>query len=76
MTDNHDLSQLVAVVGIALTLQVTASTFIGAALPMLARASKLDPAVVASPAITTIVDVLGLLIYFSIATAMLGLAVG
>ena len=76
MTDNHDLSQLVAVVGIALTLQVTASTFIGAALPMLARASKLDPAVVASPAITTIVDVLGLLIYFSIATAMLGLAAG
>ncbi len=76
MTDNHDLSQLVAVVGIALTLQVTASTFIGAALPMLARAIRLDPAVVASPAITTIVDVLGLLIYFSIATSMLGLTSG
>ncbi len=73
MTDNHNLAELVTVVGIALTLQVAASTFIGAALPMLARAIKLDPAVVASPAITTIVDVLGLLIYFSIATSILGL---
>ena len=73
MTGSHDLLQLVTIVGIALTLQVTASTFIGAALPMLARAIKLDPAVVASPAITTIVDVLGLLIYFSIASSMLGL---
>jgi magnesium transporter len=76
MTDSHELTRLVAIVGIALTIQVTASTFIGAALPMLARACKLDPAVVASPAITTIVDVLGLLIYFSIATAMLGLGPG
>ncbi|MCP4848446.1 MAG: magnesium transporter [Verrucomicrobiaceae bacterium] len=73
MTDNHNLAELVTVVGIALTLQVAASTFIGAALPMLARAINLDPAVVASPAITTIVDVLGLLIYFSIATSILGL---
>ena len=76
MTDNHNLAALVAVVGIALTLQVAASTFIGAALPMLARSIKLDPAVVASPAITTIVDVLGLLIYFSIATSMLSLGSG
>ena len=76
MTDSHDLRQLVAIVGISLTLQVTASTFIGAALPMLARSIKLDPAVVASPAITTIVDVLGLLIYFSIAASILGLEPG
>ena len=76
MTDNHNLAALVSVVGISLTLQVAASTFIGAALPMLARSIKLDPAVVASPAITTIVDVLGLLIYFSIATSMLSLGSG
>ena len=76
MTDSHEVTALVAIVGIALTIQVAASTFIGAALPMLARSCKLDPAVVASPAITTIVDVLGLLIYFSIATTMLGLAPG
>jgi magnesium transporter len=76
MADNHELTRLVAIVGIALTIQVTVSTCIGAALPMLARSCKLDPAVVASPAITTIVDVLGLLIYFSIATAMLGINPG
>ena len=67
------LTGIVTVVGIALTVQVVASTTIGAALPMLARACRLDPAVVASPAITTVVDVLGLLIYFSLASAILGL---
>jgi magnesium transporter len=67
------LSMVIATVGISLTVQVACSTLLGAALPMLARACKLDPAVVASPAITTIVDVLGLLIYFSLASAMLGL---
>ena len=40
---------------------------------MMAKAFRLDPAVVASPAITTIVDVLGLLIYFGIASAILGI---
>jgi len=36
-------------------------------LPILARLLRLDPAVVASPAITTIVDLSGSLIYFSVA---------
>lgn len=67
------LSNIIATVGISLTIQVACSTLLGAALPMLAQACKLDPAVVASPAITTIVDVLGLLIYFSLASALLGL---
>ncbi|MEM1444000.1 MAG: magnesium transporter, partial [Verrucomicrobiota bacterium] len=43
------------VVGLALTVQVFTSTLIGAILPIGARALRLDPAVVASPAITTIV---------------------
>ncbi|MCB1062870.1 MAG: magnesium transporter, partial [Verrucomicrobiae bacterium] len=47
------------------------STFIGAALPMLARAARLDPAVVASPAITTLVDVSGMIIYFTLARMLL-----
>ena len=70
---NYSLIKLVTTVVIALTIQVAASTFIGAALPMMAKAFRLDPAVVASPAITTIVDVLGLLIYFGIASAILGI---
>ena len=73
ITGNYSLNKLVMTVGIALTIQVAVSTFIGAALPMMAKAFKLDPAVVASPAITTIVDVLGLLIYFGIASAILGI---
>ena len=67
------LTKIVATVGIALTIQVACSTLLGAALPMMARAANLDPAVVASPAITTVVDVLGLLIYFSLASFLLGL---
>ena len=42
-------------------------------LPMLAKKIGFDPAVMASPFITTIVDAVSLLTYFKIATVMLGL---
>ncbi len=58
-------------VGLALLIQITASTLIGALLPLGARAIRLDPAVIASPAITTIVDATGLLIYLNLARAIL-----
>ncbi|MDB4297093.1 magnesium transporter, partial [Akkermansiaceae bacterium] len=60
-------------VAVALMAQVASSTVIGALLPIGARAIKLDPAVVAAPAITTIVDASGMVIYFTVARAMLGL---
>lgn len=60
-------------VAIALAAQITTSTVIGALLPLGARAIRLDPAVVAAPAITTVVDVSGMVIYFTIAQAVLGL---
>ena len=44
---------------------------IGAVLPMCAKKIGLDPAVMASPFITTIVDALSLLIYFGVATTLL-----
>ena len=44
---------------------------VGCTLPMLAKRAHLDPAVMASPFITTIVDVLSLLIYFQFATMIL-----
>jgi magnesium transporter len=53
-------------VAIALGLQVLTATMIGALLPLGAAAFKVDPAVVASPALTTVVDITGLLIYFSV----------
>ena len=67
------LPRFTLAVSFALTIQVIASTLIGAMLPIGARAIKLDPAVIAAPAITTIVDVSGMLIYFSTARIFLGL---
>ena len=69
----YSLERILLTVGLALTAQVACSTLLGAALPMLASAIKMDPAVVASPAITTVVDVLGLFIYFGLAAILLGL---
>ena len=58
---------------ICLTMMCTViiAKFVGCTLPMLAKKAKLDPAVMASPFITTIVDVLSLLIYFQIAALVL-----
>jgi magnesium transporter len=59
-------------VGTAFTIQIVTSTLIGAALPLFAARLKFDPAVVASPAITTVVDITGLLIFFSTTRFFLG----
>ena len=62
---------------IALTVSITVfctiilAKFIGGMLPLLAEKIKIDPAVMASPLITTIVDALVLLLYFNIASAMI-----
>ena len=61
-------------VSIALAAQILTSTLTGALLPLGARAIKLDPAVVAAPAITTLVDISGMVIYFSVANIILGLS--
>ncbi len=66
------VSSIGIAVGAALGLQVLTSTLIGALLPLAAAKLKFDPAVVASPALTTIVDITGLLIYFSTAKFILG----
>lgn len=65
------LEKIGFVIALALGLQVISATLIGAILPLTAAKFKLDPAVVASPALTTIVDITGLVIYFSIAKTML-----
>ncbi len=59
-------------VATALGLQVVTSTLIGALLPLIAARFKVDPAVVASPALTTVVDITGLLLYFATVSLMLG----
>ena len=60
-------------VAFALGAQVATSTVIGAMLPIGARSINLDPAVIAAPAITTAVDVSGMVIYFTIAHSILSL---
>ena len=70
---NTDITLTVdAVVCLTLAVTVIAAKLVGCALPMAAKALKLDPAVMASPFISTIVDALSLLVYFLFAKAMLG----
>ena len=61
------------VVSITLLCAIVLAAAVGCVLPMGAKKLGLDPAVMASPMITTIVDCCALLIYFMIATLMLGL---
>ena len=61
-----------AVVCLALMVTVVFAKVVGGTLPLIAKAMKLDPAVMASPFITTIVDALSLLVYFLFARALLG----
>ena len=59
------------IVSLALLCTVIIAKLVGCSLPMLAKALKLDPAVVASPFITTIVDVVSLMIYCGLAILLL-----
>ncbi len=61
------------VVSIALMLTVILSKLVGCVLPIGAKMLKLDPAIMAAPLITTIVDALSLVIFFGLAVQMLGI---
>ena len=61
------------VVSITLALTVFISKVIGCTLPILAKKLGLDPAVMASPFITTLVDVVSLIIYFVVASRILAI---
>ena len=62
------------VIVLSLMLAIVLAKIIGCVLPMLAEKMKLDPAIMAAPLITTIVDASSLLIYFKIASMMLHLS--
>ena len=61
------------VVCLTLLLTVVVAKLVGCSLPLLAKRVGFDPAVMASPFITTIVDALSLILYFRIATDILHL---
>ena len=60
---------------VCLTMAATivCAKLVGGVLPIVAEKLGFDPAVMASPFITTIVDALALLVYFEVATVLLGL---
>ena len=69
---NTDITLMVdLVVCLALCVTVVVAKIVGCLLPMAAKAMKLDPAVMASPFISTIVDALSLLVYFLFAQSIL-----
>ena len=61
------------VICLALAVTVVMAKMVGCSLPLLAKKLGFDPAVMASPFITTIVDALSLLVYFLFAKTILGL---
>jgi len=67
------LSSIAAVISIALAVQVVWSTVFGAVIPIAAIKLKLDPAVISSPTLATLVDMGGITIYFTIARLILGI---
>ncbi|MBE6946660.1 MAG: magnesium transporter [Ruminococcaceae bacterium] len=70
---NSDITFLVnGVVCLTLAVTVVCAKFVGCILPLAAKALGLDPAVMASPFISTIVDALSLLVYFLFANMLLG----
>lgn len=71
----QDNLRVAAIVSATAFFAVVVAKVVGTILPMLAKKIKLDPAVMASPFITTIVDTVTLVIYFSIASTALGLSV-
>ncbi|NNE17419.1 MAG: magnesium transporter [Myxococcales bacterium] len=63
-------------VGASILAIVTLSTMIGSLLPLLIRRAGLDPAVSSTPFIASVVDVLGLVVYFAVAQVILHLVFG
>ena len=65
--------QVAFVVCVTLLMAIVVAKVVGSTLPMLAKRIGMDPAVMASPFITTIVDAISLLIYFRVAALVLGI---
>lgn len=67
--------KLAVVVALSLLGTVVLANFLGCSLPMLAKKIKIDPALMATPVITTVSDMCSVLIFFKIATMVMGLEI-
>jgi len=68
--------ELALVISLTLIITVILSKMLGCSLPLLAKKLKLDPALMAAPLITTIVDTCSMFIYFNIAIMIMGSRIG
>lgn len=59
-------------VSMTLLITIMMAKMVGGTLPIIAKKLKLDPAIMAGPLITTVVDVMALLVYFNIASLLIG----
>lgn len=74
LMQNPDVTIFVAiVVGLTLFATIVSAKIIGCTLPLIAKKTGLDPAVMASPLITTLIDTVSLLVYFYFATIILNI---
>jgi magnesium transporter len=74
LPSQFSMNYIAFTISLAIAIQVITSAVIGAGLPLIVRRMGGDPAVVASPAISTIVDITGLLIYFTMASFAFGIS--
>ncbi|MFW7522588.1 magnesium transporter [Vibrio ostreicida] len=72
-TGGFDLQTIALAIAVALFIQVTMSTTLGGLLPIIARALNLDPAVLVSPVLASLVDISGIWIYFTVVNKFLGI---
>lgn len=68
-----EIARIAGLIGLTLFTAILIGKIVGAALPLLARALKKDPALMATPFVTTIVDVTALLVYFFFSSAVFNL---
>ncbi|EJG1204360.1 magnesium transporter [Vibrio parahaemolyticus] len=73
-TGGFELTDIALAIAVALFIQVSISTTLGGLLPIIARACKLDPPVLVSPVLASIVDISGMWIYFTVVNYFLGIA--
>jgi len=74
--DASQLRHVAVSVAMAIALAVTLANIIGSMLPFLFKWAGFDPAVTSGPFIASVMDVSGILIYFSIATGLLAVSLG
>ncbi|MCB9615908.1 MAG: magnesium transporter [Sandaracinus sp.] len=74
--DRVEPLELGLTVGVSIVAVVITATVVGSMVPLLMRRVGLDPAVSSTPFIASLVDVLGLLVYFAVARAIVGSFVG